>query len=49
VSLETSAGRLLARITRRSATALELVPGTACHAVIKTVAVAPENVGGALR
>jgi molybdate transport system ATP-binding protein len=49
VSLDTSAGRLLARITRRSATALGLSPGTACHAVIKTVAVAPENVGGTLR
>jgi molybdate transport system ATP-binding protein len=49
VSLDTSAGRLLARITRRSATALGLAPGTACNAVIKTVAVAPENVGGALR
>ena len=48
VSLDTSAGRLLARITRRSAAALELVPGTACHAVIKTVAVAPDNVGGTL-
>ncbi len=48
VSLDTSAGRLLARITRRSATALELSSGTACHAVIKTVAVAPENVGGTL-
>jgi molybdate transport system ATP-binding protein len=49
VSLDTSAGRLLARITRRSVAALGLAPGTACHAVIKTVAVAPENVGGTLR
>jgi molybdate transport system ATP-binding protein len=49
VSLDTSAGRLLARITRRSVASLGLVPGTACHAVIKTVAVAPENVGGTLR
>lgn len=38
---------LLARITRRSALALELVPGTACFAVLKTVAVAQTNVGGA--
>jgi molybdate transport system ATP-binding protein len=49
VSLDTSAGRLLARITRRSAGMLGLVRGTECHAVIKTVAVAPENVGGTPR
>ncbi|MBE9636096.1 molybdenum ABC transporter ATP-binding protein [Salipiger mangrovisoli] len=46
VSLETPAGRLLARITRRSAEALVLAPGVACHAVMKTVAVAPEDIGG---
>ncbi|MCB1390199.1 MAG: molybdenum ABC transporter ATP-binding protein [Rhodobacteraceae bacterium] len=46
VSVETTAGRLLARVTRRSAEALGLAPGAACHAVIKTVAVAPEDVGG---
>ncbi|MCW1931833.1 molybdenum ABC transporter ATP-binding protein [Pararhodobacter zhoushanensis] len=45
VSLDTPAGRLLARITGRSATALGLAPGVRCHAVIKTVAVAPENIG----
>lgn len=45
VSLDTTAGRLLARITRRSAEALGLAPGVACHAVIKSVAVAPEDVG----
>lgn len=46
VSLDTPAGRLLARITRRSAEALGLAPGVGCHAVIKSVAVAPEDVGG---
>ncbi len=45
VSLGTPAGRILARITRRSATALGLAEGDACHAVIKTVAIAPEDVG----
>lgn len=38
---------LLARITRRSAQALELVPGVDCFAILKTVAVAQTNVGGA--
>lgn len=37
--------RLTARITRRSAEALGLAPGQSCHAVIKTVAVAPGDVG----
>jgi molybdate transport system ATP-binding protein len=37
--------RLVARITRRSAEALGLAPGQICHAVIKSVAVAPEDVG----
>uniref|UniRef100_UPI003B51DF8B molybdenum ABC transporter ATP-binding protein n=1 Tax=Roseovarius indicus TaxID=540747 RepID=UPI003B51DF8B len=46
VSLETPAGTVLARVTRRSAQALELAPGADCYAVIKTVAVAPEDVGG---
>ena len=47
VSLNTDAGRLLARITRRSAQALELSPGAACYAVIKSVAIARSDVGGA--
>ena len=46
VAVDTPAGRVLARITQRSAAALELAPGAACHAVIKTVSVAPEEVGG---
>ncbi|MCC6304143.1 MAG: molybdenum ABC transporter ATP-binding protein [Rhodobacteraceae bacterium] len=46
VALDTAAGRLLARITRRSAVAMGLRPGLACHAVIKTVAPAPADLGG---
>ncbi|MDZ7602641.1 MAG: molybdenum ABC transporter ATP-binding protein [Hoeflea sp.] len=38
---------LLARITRRSALALGLAPGVACFAILKAVAVAQTNVGGA--
>lgn len=37
--------RLTARITRRSAEAMGLAAGQTCHSVIKTVAVAPEDVG----
>lgn len=47
VSLDTDAGRVLARVTRRSAEALGLAPGVACFAVVKTVAIAREDVGGA--
>lgn len=46
VSVRTGAGRLLARITRRSERALDLKPGAECFAVIKTVAIAPEDIGG---
>ena len=46
VALDTAAGRVLARITRRSAQALDLAPGADVHAVIKTVSVAPGDVGG---
>lgn len=45
VALDTSAGRVLARITRRSADALGLEPGQTCHAVVKSVAVAPGDIG----
>lgn len=44
VSVDTQAGVVLARITRRSAQALELAEGVACFAIIKTVAIAPQNV-----
>ena len=46
VSLDTPAGRVLARVTQRSAEALGLAPGVACHAVVKSVAIAREDVGG---
>jgi molybdate transport system ATP-binding protein len=36
---------ILARITQRSAKALDLSPGKACFAILKTVAIAPEDVG----
>ena len=45
VALRAGEDSLLARITRRSAEALSLAPGVACHAVMKAVAVAPEDVG----
>lgn len=38
---------LLARITRRSAQVLELAPGAGCFAILKSVAVAQSEVGGA--
>jgi molybdate transport system ATP-binding protein len=47
ISLNTPAGRVLARVTRRSAAALGLAEGVACYAVVKTVAIAPEDIGGA--
>lgn len=46
VSVRTKAGTVLSRITRRSAEALGLEEGVECHAIIKTVAIAPEEVGG---
>ncbi|RDC72541.1 molybdenum ABC transporter ATP-binding protein [Rhodovulum sp. 12E13] len=49
VALDTKAGRVLARITRRSATAMGLAPGQTCHAIVKSVSVAPQDVGGARR
>ena len=45
VSLRAGEDLLLARITRRSAEALGLAPGTTCHAIMKAVSVAPEDVG----
>ena len=49
VSLATPCGTCLARITKRSAQALELLEGVECFAIIKTVAVAPEDIGGSPR
>ena len=45
VAIDTAAGRVLARVTRRSATALGLAPGVGVHAIVKSVSVAPGNVG----
>lgn len=45
VQLATPAGVILARITQRSAAALELAPGVCAHAVMKSVAPAPEDIG----
>ena len=46
VAIDTPAGRVLARITRRSAGSLGLAPGVDVHAVVKTVSVSPADVGG---
>ncbi len=46
VSVKSPAGVILARVTRRSVDALGLQPGKDCYAVIKTVALAPQDVGG---
>lgn len=46
VRLRTGGEPLLARVTRRSAHALDLRPGRAVFAVLKAVSVAQENVGG---
>ncbi|MCU0855162.1 MAG: molybdenum ABC transporter ATP-binding protein [Rhodobacteraceae bacterium] len=48
VAVDTPAGRVLARITRRSADLLGLSPGVEVHAILKTVAVAPADVGGGM-
>jgi molybdate transport system ATP-binding protein len=46
VSVDTPAGVVLARVTRRSAAGLGLAPGVACHAIVKTVGIGPGDVGG---
>ncbi|MBU2981009.1 molybdenum ABC transporter ATP-binding protein [Lentibacter algarum] len=45
VTLETAAGELHARITRRSLERLDLQVGQSCFAVIKTVSIAREDIG----
>jgi molybdate transport system ATP-binding protein len=45
VQLQSGEDRMLARITRRSADAMALVPGDALHAVIKSVSIARLDVG----
>jgi len=49
VTLDVGGDRLSARITRRSAQAMNLEIGQPCHAVIKSVSVAPEDVGLAIQ
>lgn len=45
VTLAVGDERLFARITRRSVEAMGLAPGQTCHAIVKSLAVAPEDVG----
>ena len=45
VALDTPAGRVLARVTRRSVEAMGLTVGAHLHAIVKTVSVAPGDVG----
>jgi molybdate transport system ATP-binding protein len=47
VQLDLAGQRLLARVTRRSAAALGLRPGLPVHAIVKSVAVARGDIGGA--
>lgn len=46
VQLSIGGSPILARITRRSANALDLAPGRPVHAVLKAVSVAQDSVGG---
>lgn len=47
VQLQLGEERLLARLTQRSVAALGLAPGVACHAILKSVAVSRDDLGGA--
>lgn len=49
VSLDTKAGRVLARVTKRSVQAMGLRVGHDLFAVVKSVAVAPDDVGAGSR
>lgn len=46
LSLDTAAGPVLARITKRSLAALDLQVGTQLFAIVKTVSVSPSDVSG---
>lgn len=46
VALSMPAGKVLARITRRSALAMGLAVGQPIFAIVKTVAIAPQDIGG---
>lgn len=48
VSIQTQAGRILSRVTQRSVNALALMQGVPVFAIIKSVSVAPENIGGTI-
>jgi molybdate transport system ATP-binding protein len=48
VQLDLAGQRLLARVTRRSALALDLTPGLAVHVIVKSVSVAQGDVGMAV-
>ena len=45
VSVESSGNTILARVTRRSVQALNLEIGSSCFAIIKSVSVAPNQIG----
>lgn len=47
VAIDTAAGRVLSRVTRRSAAAMGLAVGQDVHAVVKAVAVATTDIGAA--
>jgi molybdate transport system ATP-binding protein len=47
IAVDTGAGRLLARITRRSAAAMGLAPGQPVHAIVKSLALSPGDGGAA--
>ena len=44
VTLSLGTDRLNARITRRSLDAMALAPGQTCHAILKSVAIAPDDI-----
>ncbi|MEM9048597.1 MAG: molybdenum ABC transporter ATP-binding protein [Pseudomonadota bacterium] len=46
VQLQLGDTQILARVTRRSADALQLAPGRSCYAILKSVAIAPVDIGG---
>lgn len=47
LALKAGQDRLLARVTRRSANTMALKPGMRCYAIMKSVALAQENIGTA--
>jgi len=46
ISLKAGSEHLLARVTQRSVRELALAPGVPCFAILKALAIAPEDVGG---